>query len=512
MTTGVQVGETVFDSVPDSLGRSVRDSDVVRAAMGTIVSEIVSKGSGITGARDATSEEASKAYDELLQLGGEARGKGLLYPYIGSGLGNGALVELADGSVKWDMITGIGVNFFGHSDPDLIRTALEGATADVVLQGNLLMNEEAIRFAEVLVNQAKAAGTGIEHAFLCTGGALANENALKVCFQKNEPASRVIAFSNCFMGRTWAMAQIGDSAGGRSGLPLNVMADYMPFYDKAAARRMSAGDVSGETRYIDMCLWHLEQYIARYPKQHACFIFELVQGEGGFKTAPAAFHRTLMECCKANGIAVWDDEVQSFGRTTNMFACETLGVSDLVDVITVGKMSQVCAALYTADYNPRAGLLSGTFLGSSVGLKVGRRIIERLAGGDYYGDNGKIAKHHRLFREGIQAIVDRHPDWFPQHHMVEDLVSGIGGMCRFTPFGGDKAAVTKMCRQLYDDGVLAFYCGHGPFHVRFLPPLGVMNESDWAPVLEIVEKSLGAVASGLPVKHPAPPRPMRAGQ
>ena len=39
---------------------------------------------------------------------------------------------------------------------------------------------------------------------------MANESALKVCFQKNAPASRVLAFEHCFMGRSTTMAQLGN--------------------------------------------------------------------------------------------------------------------------------------------------------------------------------------------------------------------------------------------------------------------------------------------------------------
>jgi len=43
-------------------------------------------------------------------------------------------------------------------------------------------------------------------------------------------------------------------------------------------------------------------------------------------------------------------------------------------------------------------------------------------------------------------------------------------MMRFTPFGGKKDRITKACKHLYDEGVIAFYAGHSPHHVRFLPP------------------------------------------
>ena len=192
------------------------------------------------------------------------------------------MVELVDGSVKWDLINGIGVQMFGHSDPDMVRAALESALEDVVMEGNLQFNTRSIEFGELLVEQASR-GSRLRHVFLTNSGAMANENALKVCQQRTGGAPRVIAFQDCFMGRTTTMAQIGDSAGGRVGIPLNAQVDYMPFYDPVL------GD-----RSIEMALWHLDQAIARYPGQHSCFIFELVQGEGGFRTAPRKFFVPLM--------------------------------------------------------------------------------------------------------------------------------------------------------------------------------------------------------------------------
>src|SRR5690606_30775571 len=100
-------------------------------------------------------------------------------------------------------------------------------------------------------------------------GAMANESALKVCYQKNAPASRVIAFSDCFMGRSVTMAQIGDSAAGRVGIPLTTQVDYVPFYDPDLGEESTRNSVA-----------FLQRYIERYPGQHACFVMELVQGEG----------------------------------------------------------------------------------------------------------------------------------------------------------------------------------------------------------------------------------------
>ncbi len=494
----------------ESIGEAFRHGEVVRSSIERIVGELESRRKAITGVRGPTSEGARQSYEEFMKLAGEVRGRPMLYPYIGSGIGNGALVELLDGSVKYDLITGIGVNFFGHSEPELVACALEAATNDVVMQGHLMMNEEAIRFSKALLDVA-GRNSRLRHAFLCNSGAMANENALKVCYQKHAPASRVVAFSHCFMGRSVTMAQIGDSAAGRVGIPLSTQVDYMPFYDAVAARRMSAGDVSGSTRFIDMCCWHLEQYLDRYPKQHACFIFELVQGEGGFNTALPEFHRALMEVCKGRGVAVWADEVQTFGRTEQMFCFDALGLGEYVDVSCVGKMSQVCVTLYTEEYNPQAGLLSGTFLGSSVGLRVGRRIIERLDRGGYYGEGGAIRRHHELFRKHVRSLAEKHPEWFPSHHEVEDIVGGYGGMMRFTPFGGRKEPVLALCKAMFEEGLIAFYCGHGPYHMRFLPALGVLRDEEWGPIFEIVERSMARIAPTVEGTSAGAVRPMQRG-
>jgi 4-aminobutyrate aminotransferase-like enzyme len=486
-----KVGER--SDVGGTVGRQFAQSPAVETSVQALVQEMQKYSAKLTEVRPARAE-LKETYDGMMARAAEVRGRGLLYPYLGSGLGNGALVELADGSVKWDMIAGIGVNFFGHSDPDLTAAAVRGSLNDTLQHGNLQAGDEPHVFSEVLLNEAKK-HSRLKFAYCATSGCMANENAIKVCYQKHQPAGRVIAFKDCFMGRSVTMCQIGDTAAYRQGIPLSTLVDYMPFYDGVAAKRMSAGDQSGQTRYIDMCVSHLRQYVERYPKQHACFIFELVQGEGGFNVAPREFFVELMKVCKDSHIAVWDDEIQSFGRTERMFAYETFGVGEWVDVFCVGKMTQVCATLFTEEYNPQAGLLSGTFTSSTPAFTIGTRVVERLRDGGYYGPDGKIAKHHAAFVKQVRALAAKHPEWFPAGADYTDIVGGSGGMMRFTPFGGKKERIMKLCKHLFDAGVVAFYCGHGPYHVRMLPPLGVMKEQDWPRVFECIEKGMSATAA-----------------
>jgi 4-aminobutyrate aminotransferase-like enzyme len=475
---------------PHSHGERLAHSPAVSAAIDTIIAQMQQASAHLTGERGPVSPAATESYESYMKRAADIRGRALLYPYLGSGLGRGALVELLDGSVKWDMIAGIGVHFFGHSDPQITAAAIRGSISDTVQEGNLQANWDSYGFAETLLKLAQRKSR-LAHVYMSTSGAMANENAVKVCYQKHAPASRVIAFKDCFMGRSVTMSQIGDAAANRVGIPLSTQVDYMPFWDEVAAKRM------GGTRYIDMCVSHLNQYIERYPKQHACFIFELVQGEGGFNTAPRDYFKALMDVCKANNIAVWDDEIQSFGRTEQMFAYEALDLGEYVDVFCVGKMTQVCATLFTKEYNPGPGLLSGTFISGPSQFAAGKNVLDRLASGDFYGPNGRFAKHHKIFSDHVRALMSKHPEWFPKagkYGELGELVGGTGGMMKFTPFGGDKDKVTRACKTLFDEHVIAFYCGHGPYHIRLLPPLPVFDEKDWPRVFACIERGLAKVA------------------
>ena len=454
----------------------------VRAAIDQILVQLRRAQASLTGARPADPAKA-ESYSAWMQRNNELRGRPTMYPYVGAGFGHGLLVELADGSVKWDMLSGIGVHMFGHSDARMVEAALEGALSDLCMQGHLQHNTDVLAVAEILASEA-ARTSRLRHCFVTNSGCMANENALKICQQKTQSAPRILAFADSFMGRSTTMSQIGDTAAYRQGLVLNTLVDYMPFYDAALAE---------ESTRTTLAL--LKQTIARYPKQHSCFVMEVVQGEGGFNVASREFLVALMQTCKNASIPVWVDEVQSFGRTENMFAFETLGVGEYVDVATVGKLSQVCACLFTPEFNPGPGLLAGTFSSSTSAYHVGARALEILRTGGYYGPSGRIAKLHQGFRDCAQDLVRRRPEFFPPvldgaGRTLPSVIGGIGAMLRLTPLGGDKDRLVAFLKILFDEGVIALTCGHGPYHLRFLPPLGVMEVAQFKPVFAILEKAL----------------------
>ncbi len=486
VTTG-STGQTAATKTGSSSGvAAATGSPAAQAAIEAILADLAARQAALTGVRPARDGGAA-TMESWLKRVADSRGRGAYYPYIGSGLGRGALVELVDGSVKWDMICGIGVHAFGHGDAAIVRAGLEAATSDLCMQGNLQFNGDSIQFAELLLAEAGRTSR-LRHCFLSNSGCMVNESALKICQQKTGGAPRVLAFDDCFMGRSTAMTQIGDGPDYRQGVALNALVDYLPFYDAAL------GEASTQAT-----LRSLRKFLARYPKQHGALVMELIQGEGGFNMAPRSFFTAICETARSAGVPVWLDEVQTFGRTERMFHYEALGLGELVDVVTIGKLPQACALLFTEAMNPRAGLLSGTFTASTSAFRAGLAALTRLRDGGFYGPDGSNARLHAAFRTHVDALMKRHGAWFPpaldgEGRAIASLVGGTGGMMRFTPFGGNKEKVQKALHTMFANGVIAFSCGHGPYHIRFLPPIGVMKPQEFDPVFEIVERSLAEVA------------------
>lgn len=403
-------------------------------------------------------EALAANYQRELEHLAKLRGGAMYFPYISSGLGNGPFVELKDGSVKLDMITGIGVHGFGHSNPELVASGIDAALSDTVMQGNLQTNGPAGEMADLLVTTAQQSGSKIEHCMLTTSGAMANENALKIAFQKNFPADRILAFENCFCGRTIALSNITDRPNYRVGLPETTKVDYLPFYDwqdpeGSLARTMAT----------------LEQHVARHPGKHAILWMELIAGEGGYYPGSQEYFEVLCKRARELNIAIICDEVQTFGRTSRPFAFQHFGMDSLVDIVTVGKITQVCATLFTDDYKPKPGLVSQTFTGSSWAILAGLTIVRGLMERGHFSENLQDSKNvqlHDYFVAGIEKVARQYPGAVQGPH-------GFGGMVALTPFDGSLEAAKEMAYQLFDAGLMSFIAGGDPYRVRFLMPLGV---------------------------------------
>ena len=412
-----------------------------------------------------------KQYAKALRDVERHRGRPLFYPVLAGGFGQGARVQLADGTTKLDFISGIGVYAFGHGDADLLEHAVVAAASDVLYQGHLVPGPEYARLSRALLRHA---GPRIKHAWLTMTGAGANENALKMIYQKRSPADRVIAFEDAFHGRTLAMTELTDRPAYRVGLPQRGKMHHVPFYDP--------DDENSTERTLEA----VEKILDRFPGQVAAFCMELVQGEGGFRTAPREFFAALMQRCHAAGVVVWVDEVQTFARTGELFAYKTLGLEEWVDIVTVGKVLQGSATLFTKALNPKPGLVSGTFAGNTVGMAVAARIIERLEDEGYLGAEGRVAVLGRRIEKRFEALARRMPKAIgPQ--------SGVGAMQAFVPWHGTPDVASALLEACFDEGLILLNIGSHPTKIRMLPPVNTTDEELEA-AFSVLEKALRRVA------------------
>jgi acetylornithine aminotransferase len=424
------------------LGRSSVVRDAARILVGAV--------------REAANERHLEvsAYQGAIENLGRMRGQNLAHPLLAGGTGKGARVQLADGRCILDMVSGIGPYVFGHDDQDLLETAAIAAAADVAFQGHILPGLEYARLSEQLLRHS---GPRLEHVWLSLSGSMANENAWKMILQHHAPADHVLVFERAFHGRTLAMSELTDRPEYREGLPMRGNVHLVPFYD--------AADPSSTERSLEA----IDQALESHPGRIAAMCFEIVQGEGGFRVAPASFFEALMQRCQSAGIAVWLDEIQTFGRTGELFAFRTLGLDDYVDVVTAGKILHGSATLFRDAYRPRPKLIAGTWAGATVGMAIGARILERLESEGHLGPQGGIARLSRRIDAAFDRFIARMPG-------VVTARSGLGAMQAFVPWDGEPRRVADLIEACLEEGVLFQPAGAQPSKVRMLPPLNLTEE------------------------------------
>ena len=422
----------------------------------------------LRGIRPAQKAQAENLKNLLKEYEG-LRGRSFFYDYMGTGRGTGPYVELEDGSVKLDFINGIGVHIFGHGHPAVLKASVQGSLSDILMQGNLQMNRELVGFTKKVLSMTQ--GSSLKYGWVAPSGAMSNENALKMVRQKRSPARYILAMEGSFAGRTTMMAEITDNPKYKVGLPEYNEVLRVPFYDK------------NDPKTGEKALSRLKEHIQNHKGEICCFYFEPMLGEGGYKVAPKEFFIPLFEECRKEGIALWADEVQTFLRTGQPFAFQTLGIGEYVDVLTLAKGAQCGMTLYTEEYNPQPGLVAGTFASSTPALASGLAIMNEMTDGGYFGRGGKVEEIHKTFISGLQALCEGSCAGFLEEP------EGLGLMVAVTPFGGDREKVLQLLKLMYHKGLIAFGCGQKPFRLRFLVP-AIVHREDIQTACQVIEESI----------------------
>ena len=192
--------------------------------------------------------------------------------------------------------------------------------------------------------------------FMCSSGAEANENALKLA-SFHTGKSRVIAFDNAFHGRTSAAVAATDNKNIQAPLNNQQQVDFIPFNDAdALEKELAKGDV-------------------------CAVIFEAIQGVGGLDEPTAAFVAQMETLCETHQTCLIADEVQSgFGRSGDFFAFQKYNINPHIISIAkgMGNGFPVGGILVNPVIKAKYGLLGTTFGGNHLACSASLAVLQVL--------------------------------------------------------------------------------------------------------------------------------------
>lgn len=249
-----------------------------------------------------------------------------------------------------DLYSGHGVISIGHSQPEYVAK-VSAQLAQLSFYSNAIQNPLQVELAEKL---GQMSGYTDYSLFLCSSGAEANENALKMASFHTQK-SRIISFDNAFHGRTSAAVATTDNK--KIVAPINAqqVVTFLPLNQiELVEAELTKGDVAG-------------------------VIIEPIQGVGGLDQGTTAFFQALEKACKAHDVVLILDEVQSgFGRSGKFFAHQFHGIQP--DIICMAKGMgngfPIGGILIAPHFKASYGLLGTTFGGSHLACAASIAVLD----------------------------------------------------------------------------------------------------------------------------------------
>lgn len=331
-----------------------------------------------------------------------------------------------------DFYGGHAVISIGHCHPHYV-SSISGQLQQLGFYSNAVVNTLQQTLADKL-----GAVSGCDHyqLFLCSTGAEANENALKMAsFYTGK--KKVIAFEKAFHGRTSAAVAATDNP--KIQAPLNKDHDvaHLPWEDlEALEQELAKGDV-------------------------CAVIIEPIQGVGGLQTASAPFLQGIQSLCKEYNAVFIADEVQSgYGRTGNFFAFQHAGVQP--DMITMAKGMgngfPVAGVLFHPNIPAQHGQLGTTFGGNHLACAAAIAVLEVIEKED-------LVNHAKTTGAYMANALSKIPG--------VTAVKGKGLMLGIT-VNGQAAPIRK--ELLFEAHIFTGGAAHQNM-IRLLPPLTVTKEA-----------------------------------
>ena len=354
--------------------------------------------------------------------------------------GEGVWVWDVDGKRYLDMLSSYSAVNQGHRHPAIVAAAKEQLDR-LTLTSRAFHNDRMGPFLRELCE-----ASGFDAALPMNTGAEAVETAIKMVrkwgYQVRgipEDQAEIIVCEDNFHGRTTTIVGFSSEDQYREGFgPFTPGFKLIPYGDLDALRAAIGPNTAG-------------------------FLVEPIQGEAGVIVPPDGYMQGAAEICRASGVALVADEIQTgLGRTGRFFCCDWEGVRP--DILIVGKalgggVYPVSAAIADNEFMDvfRPGDHGSTFGGNPLGAAVGSASLRVILDEDLSRRSDELGS---WFMEELRTIRSPHVEEVRGRGlMIGVVIKDSSGPAR--PF----------CEALEQRGILAKETHQQV--VRFAPPLTV---------------------------------------
>jgi 4-aminobutyrate aminotransferase len=400
--------------------------------------------------------------------------------------GKGCIIRDVDGNEYIDFNSGLVCLNVGHSHPKVVEAIKSQLDRFLHYSVTDFLYREVVDVAEKLVTLTP--GKWEKKVFFSNSGAESVEAGAKLA-RWHTRKQLYIAFISDFHGRTFGGMSFTASkpVQRRHFFPLIPGVTHVPY---AYCYRCPFKLTYPDCHYwcVDFIDEHvLQKYIP--PEDVAAFVFEPIQGEGGYVVPPPEYFSRLKKLADNYGILMMDDEVQAgMGRTGKWFAIEHWGVEP--DIVCIAK--SIAAGLPLGATVAKATLMdweggshASTFGGNPVSCAAASAVIDAIQE-EGMRENATKQGAHAMKR--LEELKDK-------SEIVGD-VRGKGLMIgielvedKASKKPAPKKAEEVMMRS-WKRGVAVITCGKST--IRIVPPLLITRELIDAG-LDIIEDAIKQV-------------------
>lgn len=380
----------------------------------------------------------------------------------------GASFTDVDGNTMLDFSGGLGCQLVGYSHPKVVEAVTRQAELFSHTDFSVIPYESYIELSERLVGLA---GGGDRKVALFNAGAEAVENAVKFSrAATGRPA--IICFEGGFHGRTLLTMTLTSRhhpyKGGFGPFAPEIYRLPFPYPYRSHEPGRAAADA---LEALDRA------FVSQVdPQSVAAAIVEPVQGEGGFVVPPPEFLQGLAERCRAQGILLIADEIQSgCGRTGRFLASEHSGIEP--DLVLLAKalasgypLSAVVGRREVMDA-PGPSAIGGTYVGNPVACAAANAVLRVIEEEDLVSRADRIGKTIRARWEEISRDV-------PEVGEIRGAGAMIGVEMVANPETKEPAAgyLSAFMKETQRRGVVTVSCGMYHNVLRHLVPLVITDE------------------------------------